>query len=306
MPLCSQTCRELTSERFPVLRRVETSYYMAPSSFNLSGMSKEGEGLDLNLFGTHVDIKLPDEPPRSLALHGQHIRDMIAGDTLCKALSSVEVLQMSFCMNEDLVLCHQKTTGIIPVKGQPRIFPRLRRLELHGDRGDLDLSLFNFPALRHLKLDRINAHVRCENFPSMETLECSEGDITLIGEFLELRSLRMQFGTFGADSKFSAPLLQEMSFGSVPGVNILDVGRSTFPSLQFVSITIAAAGYSSWIEEKHIPRLAANAELDRSPRIVLSMDSEVAKFFGKKLPAGVSGWIVLSTVCTLPEHVGLD
>jgi len=178
-------------------------------------------------------------------------------------------------------------------------------LELHGDHSSVDLSLFIFPALRHLKLIRSDAHVRGEIFPSLETLECYDSYITLLGEFSELRSLDMQRATFNAESKFIAPLLQEISFSSVHGVNKLDVGRSTFPSLQAVSIN-KLAGVPSWIEERYIPRLIGDAELDRSPRMVLRMNSEVAEVFAEQSPAGMPGWIVLSTVCTLPENVGLD
>jgi len=304
MPLCSRICRDLDSERFPVLRRVETKLCFVASSFNLSGLSTKG-GVYLLLSGPLVDIKLPDEPLRSLTLHSSHIREMIAGDALCKALLSIKDLCLEHCTPADLVMCHQKTTGIPPVEGQPIVFPHLQRLELLGDDYSTNMSLFNFPALRHLKLCKSNTVLRCENFQSLESFECFKCNITLSGEFPELRSLNMVTGSIGVESKFTAPMLQEMTFESVSGVNILEVGRATFPSLQAVSITKAIA-YSNRVEEKHIPRLVANAELDRSPRIVLRMDLDVAEAFGKQSPGGMPGWIAFSTNCTLPDYDGFD
>jgi len=294
----------LNSERFPVLQRVEANICSVKLSLDLSGLSTEG-GLDLLLHSPLVDIKLPAEPLRSLTLQRFHINDMIAGDALCRAILHAEGLSLEYNLPEELGLFLEKITGAPLVEGQSITFPHLRRLELRGSHGSLDMSLFNFPALRCLKLHNASAILRCENFPSLETLDCFYGNITLIGEFPELRSLNIQRATLGTESKFTAPLLQELSFGSAQGVSKLDVGRSTFPSLQVVSITCPSTNPGE-ADEKLIPHLAANDAVDSGPWIVLRMDWKMAQVFRKSSRTELPGWIVFLAECTLPENAGLD
>jgi len=101
--------------------------YPVALSCNLSGISKMEGGLDLLLSGPLADIKLPDEPLRSLTLRGSHIRKMIAEDALYKAILSVQDLTLKSYTTAYLVLCHQKITGIPPVDDQPFTFQHLRR-----------------------------------------------------------------------------------------------------------------------------------------------------------------------------------
>jgi len=298
VPLGLRMCPELNSDRFPALRRIEMCNIGVASSLDLSGISTKG-GLDFLVDGPLEDIKLPTEPLRSLFLQSSHIKAMTAGGALHFAILSVEDLSLSYFTAEDLGTCLWKITGIRPVEGQPFTFPHLRRLELRGSHSCLDMSLLNLPALQHLKLRGPDAILRSENFPSLETLECYECKIALMGDFSELRSLDMQLGLFDAESKFTAPLLQEMSFSSVDGVKILNVGRLTFPSLQVVSITMSAKYYGP-VEEKFIPRLIGDAELDRSPPIVLRMDMALTLVAGVRLQAEVPYWIAFSSVCNLP------
>jgi len=302
LPLCLRTCSELDSERFPVLRRIETCELRVPSSLNLSGISTGGLKLVLN--SPLVDIKLPDEPLGSLSVERGHILDMTAGDALCRGILSTYDLSLGYSAAEDLILCIRKISGTPPVAGQPITVPHLRRLELRGNHSSLDMSLLNLPSLQHLKLYKSNVSLRSENFPFLETIECYYCNITLIGDFPKLRSLDMRLGTLNAESKFTAPLLQELAFCSVNDVNILHVGRSAFPSLQLVSITQPATDFGP-VEDRHIPRLIGNAELDCSPSIVLRADFSVNQAIGKILRDEVPGWIAFSPVCTLPENAAL-
>jgi len=297
MPMCSRIYGPLTSERFPVLQQFCTVPFADRKELDLSALSNPG--LEILLKGQLAEIKLPAKPLARLHVDVRNFRNFPIGDAIWDSITLIHDLSLDFHTQEDLEWFSQNINGVPPAAGQPFAMAHLRRMRLCKSYNGVLLDFEDFSFIRPTTGDRSSVILRGENFPSLETLECSHNcTITLLGEFPSLCSLKLKNVALGVDSKFTAPLLQALSFDRVDNLNHLEVGRAKFPSLQLVSLHTESKLLE--LKEAHIPHLITDAKLDHSPLIVLRMGENFPSAHGKQLRAALPDWLTFATCCTLP------